>query len=297
MNKKKYRITNKQRLTFGRDGFLVIRKFYDVKKEILPIQRGVYDLISLIVKKYGLNVKRKPFSPNTFYQGYLELIAHDRSMGGELYDAIKMLPCLISLLSSKKHQDVFSQLRDTDFPGIAAAGHGIRIDNPFEAKFCAPWHQDYLAQLRSLDGIVFWTSLVPVTDLLGPVKFCVGSHKDGLRKVHVDPSRPDAYGLILQDCEKVIKQYRVASPLTKPGDLVLIDYLTLHASSLNRGKHSRWSVQMRYFNFKDPLGTKIKWRGASAPAPQPVGQALGDVHPELIASEKKRSEVGRMVHV
>jgi ectoine hydroxylase-related dioxygenase (phytanoyl-CoA dioxygenase family) len=269
---------------FNNNGLLVLENFYDLTQDIEPIQYGVYQIIKILLAKYQISIKQLPFSPDTFDCGYQELIARDRTIGGEVYDAVKQIPAFIRLVASPLHEALFAQIRQTDALGIAAGGYGIRIDNPFEEKYRAPWHQDYPAQFRSLDGIVFWSPLVPITEALGPIEFCLGSHKDGLRRVCTkdikNPEKTGAYGLILENEEEVISHYPHASPLSKPGDLIVVDFLTLHASGFNRGKRSRWSMQNRYFNYNDPTGIKISWRGSFA-----SNNSIKDIHPELIADK------------
>lgn len=274
-------LTSAQIDAFHRDGFLLIPGFYDVRREIEPIQRAIYQIIGLVIEKYGLEIPRKPFHSDTFDDGYQSLIAANRRYGAEVYDAVKQIPAFIRLLASEKHEQVVQEIRGTDLPGIAAQGYGIRIDNPNEEKFRAPWHQDYPAQLRSLDGLVFWSPLVPLSETLGPVRLCVGSHQEGPVPVYEhDPKNPDksgAYSLILEREEERVSRYPVIAPLLNPGDLLLVDFLTLHASGVNVGDRSRWSMQMRYFNFNEPTGIEMGWCGSFA-----AGVKLRDIHPDLV---------------
>jgi ectoine hydroxylase-related dioxygenase (phytanoyl-CoA dioxygenase family) len=117
---------------------------------------------------------------------------------------------------------------------------------------------------------------------MGPVQFCPGSHKLGLLRVHTrDPDHPDktgAYGLILENREEVVARFPHEAPLAKPGDLIVLDFAVLHASGHNRSKRSRWSLQMRWFNFRDPVGTQNGWCGGFA-----AGVDFARVHPELVA--------------
>jgi hypothetical protein len=275
-------LTDAHREQFLRDGLIVLPGFYDVERDIVPIQRGIHGIIGKVIEREKLAIAHPAFAPATFDEGYQPLIAHDRRLGGEVYDAVKQIPAFMRLVVHSRNEEVMRALRRTSLPGLAAGGYGIRIDNPSEERFRADWHQEYPAQLRSLDGIVFWSSLVPVTEELGPVRFCQGSHRDGLVRVHTkDPENPDkagAYGLILEDRDLRVARYPQVAPLSQPGDLILVDFLTLHASGVNRGHRSRWSMQFRYFNFDEPTGVRIGWRGSYA-----AGVDFATIHPELIA--------------
>ena len=273
-------LTEEQISTFNRDGILIIKGFYDIESDIVPIQRDIYNIIGYVFRKNEIPDNRKEFNPAYFDDGFQELISANRSYGGDVYDAIKQIPAFFRLLSSSSHDLLFKQLRNNSIPGIAAGGYGIRIDNPFEDKYRAMWHQEYPAQLKSVYGIVFWSPLIAVTEELGPVKFCPGSHHEGLLPVSIaDPEqsgRTGAYALKLHDEASIINKYQTISPLTEPGDIVIIDFLVLHASGQNISDRSRWTLQFRYFNFSDPIGLSHGWKGSYA-----AGVDFRNIHPEL----------------
>ncbi len=263
---------------FHRDGVLVLRSAYD-SADIEMVQRGIYEVIGRVMQRHGLADMRKPFSPACFDDTYNALILHNRTLGAEVYDAVKQIPAFIRLLSHPLHENLMRQLRPGSHPGIAAGGYGIRIDNPNEDRFRAQWHQEYPAQLRSLNGLVFWSSLVPVTEILGPVEFCPGSHKEGLLSVSTgmsDSKRKGAYTLMLQNEDHYLAKYPHIAPLSEPGDLVVIDFLVLHASGRNRSARSRWTMQFRYFDFSEPIGMAHGWKGSFA-----AGVDFRQIHPEL----------------
>lgn len=252
---------HKQR--FRDDGYLLLRGFYDVPSEIEPVQRSLYEIIGLLAAKHGLDIRRGAFHPELFDAGFLQLLALNRSIGGEVYDAAKLIPAFHRLLCSKKNERLFNELRGTDLAGIGAASFGIRIDNPREEQFRSHWHQEFLFQPQSLDGLVFWSPLVAIEENMGPVQICVGSHRNGLcvyRRGDKYADKPGAYLIGLADEKDAVTHYTTAAPLVGPGDLLILDYLTLHQSGFNMSERSRWSMQFRLFNFRDPVGQKLGWR-------------------------------------
>lgn len=267
---------------FFRDGFLVLRGFYDVAIDIEPIQRGIHRIIALVCAREGLPCPQE-FSPATFDSGYATLIKKNRALGGVVYDAAKQLTAFTRWVNHPDHERIVSQLRKSDTIGVCAGGSGIRIDNPGEERFRAEWHQEYPAQLRSMDGVNFWSPLVAVTDEVGPVEFCPGSHALGPLQVHLsnrgNPDKSGAYGLTIKDRDEIVSRFPIAAPPTDPGDLVILDFLTLHQSGHNRSNRARWSMQARYFNFLESTGLRIGWKGSFA-----AGVDFADVHPELVAS-------------
>lgn len=274
-------VTAEQIEQFNRDGVLVLKGFYDLEQEIMPIQKAIYGILGLVIKQKGLTIKQAGFSPDSFDDVFLDIIRDDRTTGGIIYDAIKQIPAFMRLLSNSKNEVLYSQLRQTDNAGICGQGHGIRIDIPNEEKYRAPWHQDYTAQLRSLDGMVLWSPLAKITEDMGPVQFCLASHKQGMQAISMsDPDNPEkqgAYAMRLCNEEAIISEHEIVAPLTEPGDLVLIDFLTVHASGRNVSNRARWSMQMRYFNFNDTVGLSHWWHGGIT-----TDSDLLSIHPELV---------------
>lgn len=275
-------LSKEQKAEFTRDGVLVVPRFFDIEKDIHPILHGIYQIIGKVMLRHSIPDRRPGFSPGTFDAGYQDMIALDRGYGAEVYDAVKQIPAFVRFAAHPLLERLFTELRPGAVTGLAAGGSGIRIDNPFEEKFRAPWHQEYPAQLRSEDGIVFWSPLLPILPELGPVEFCLGSQKEGVIPVFTrDPKHPEkeaAYALTLQNEAQLIAKYEKVAPCTEPADLVAIDWLVLHASGKNVSKRSRWAMQLRYFNFANPAGLAYGWKGSYA-----AGVDFRDIHPELCA--------------
>lgn len=267
----------------ARDGYVIIPGFYDVERDIAPIREGITEIIRLVSGKHGADVPCAT-PDQALAEGYQALIARNRAWGAEVYDAIKQLPAFMRLVAHPSNQDVVKSLRPDFIPGLAAGGYGIRIDSPAEEKFRTYWHQEFPAQLRSLDGIVFWSPLVEIKPDMGPIELCVASHKDGLVAVRNDEGgvgRSGAYALRLEDEQERVSRYERVAPLTKPGDLILMDFLTLHQSGYNRSDRSRWSMQFRYFNFADPVGIEISWQGSFA-----SGNDFSDIMARLVGTPR-----------
>lgn len=268
---------------FAAKGYVVLRQFYDVGRDIAPIQEDIRAIVALLCEKYEIDAPTGT-SQDAMTQAYTALIAKNRAWGGEVYDAVKQIPAFMQLVADKRNAELFALLRPGSKPGLAANGYGIRIDNPGEEKFRAQWHQEFPSQLRSLDGIVFWTPLVPITADMGPVQIAEGSHAEGLVPVYVDDAgvgKSGAYALHLDRADERVARYPKVAPLTEPGDLVLMDFLTLHQSGYNVSPVPRWSVQSRYFNFAEPTGIRIGWKGSFA-----AGVKFEDVLPELLVKRE-----------
>ena len=258
-------LTESQKAEFAENGVLVLRGFYDVDAQLKPLQRALYDVIGLVAQRHGLALEREPFHFDNFDSGYGQLIAANRAYGAEVYDVVKQIPAFLRLVSCERNEQVFKELRAAETAGIGWASYGIRIDNPNEEKFRSHWHQEFLYQPQSLDGVVLWTPLVPVTPEIGPVQVCLKSHRDGLcvyEREGAHAHKQGAYKLGIRDEEIIVARYTQAAPLAHPGDLILMDFLTIHQSGYNVSNRSRWSVQTRYFNFREPTGMRIGWKAS-----------------------------------
>ena len=269
---------------FDARGYTTLPQFYDAQRDIAPIQEGIRIIVEALCRKYEVNAPTGT-SWDAMTKAYPALIAKNRAWGGEVYDAIKQIPAFMQLVTKAKNLAVYENLRPGSVPGIAANGYGIRIDNPGEERFRSQWHQEFPGQMRSLDGIVFWTPLLPVTADMGPVQIAEGSHREGLIPVYRDDvglGRTGAYAIYMDRLDERLAKYEIVAPLTRPGDLLLMDFLTMHQGGHNVSATPRWSIQFRYFNFAEPLGVRIGWCGSFA-----AGVDFSKVLPELVTDGEK----------
>lgn len=250
---------------FDREGYLIIKGFYDLEADILPMLEDIYRIIGLVAARHGVALSRPAFLAESFDQGYGDLLAANRRYAGEVYDLVKQIPSFIRFIAHPKAEALFREMRGTNHAGIGAASYGIRIDNPSEEKFRSHWHQEFVFQPQSMDGIVFWTPLLPMKPELGPVVVLPRSNRDGLciyARGTTYADKAGAYQIGIHDEDAVVARYEHIAPLTDPTDLLLMDFLTIHGSGYNISNRSRWSVQSRFFNFNDPVGMKVGWRAS-----------------------------------
>ena len=128
---------------------------------------------------------------------------------------------------------------------------------------------------------MFWSPLISITPEIVPVEVAVGSHREGIIPVYQDDGgigKSGAYALRLEQEEQRLSRYAQVAPTTEPGDLILMDFLTLHQSGANLSNRPRWSMQWRMFNFADPTGVRLSWSGSFA-----MGQTIESIVPYLLA--------------
>ena len=259
---------------FQNDGFIYIQDFYDLTTEILPIQRDIYRIIGMVISRHSLPISQTPFTSENFDSGLSDIVANYRNHAGTIYDAMKKISSYVRLSNCEKHENLAKQLLTTDFPGFANRGYGLRMDHPDEDKFLTQWHQDYVSQLCSPKGIVLWSPLRDVTLELGPVRLCLGSHREGIFPIVRDGD--GSYGLKIKDEEEVVTRFASTAPGVNVGDLIVMDFKTLHCSSPNRSRRTRWAMISRYFDFMEPTGIAHNWKGGLQ-----EGNSFEKLHPEL----------------
>lgn len=276
-------LTKSEKDYFNENGFIHLKGFFD-PNEVHSIQRSLYEIIGICMRKYGFEDTRGPFSPDTFDEKFPELKEFSPAAGREIYDAAKQIFAVFRLFGAEKVEKIICELRDADVLGVAARGYGMRIDDKAsEPLFKAVWHQEYIGHFRSLDGIVLWAPLTPVDEENGTLVVCPGSHKLGplrIRQGHpTNKARYGNYAILLED-GSVVDNFEHYSCCMDPGDALFVDYLTLHKSGINSTDRPRWTLQARYFNFHDPKGIDIGWKGGVA-----AGVPLSDVAPELLIKD------------
>lgn len=255
------------RETLERDGFVVLRGWLDVEREVVPLQRELGLLIERAARACGA-AYTAPADPAAFDADYCALVAAHPEVQPLVYDMAKNLVAFQRLIVSERLADLYRELRGSTLCGTAPGANGVRIDRPGVTRHLAPWHQEFQYQFRSLDGVTFWMPLVPVTAEMGPVVLARGSHRGGVEPL-VDTSgsgetdmASGAYGALrLADEATITQRYEVCAPASEPGDVFAFDFLTLHASAPNAGTRARWTAQIRYFNFDDDYGAGIRWMG------------------------------------
>ncbi|HZX68098.1 MAG TPA: phytanoyl-CoA dioxygenase family protein [Candidatus Elarobacter sp.] len=250
---------------FARDGFVVLEGLLDVERDIRPLQRDLSRLIARAARVVGED-HSIPEDPGAFDAGFIELVARQPRVGGLVYDMAKALIPFGRLYVDERIVDVFRELRGAELCGSAAQMCGVRIDRP-DNRFRSPWHQEFPSLFRSLDGITFWTPLTPMSVETGPMLLSRGSHGDGVHRIDAGEgaeSEMAAGGyenFRIEDEERVLARHEVVAPLLAIGDVVALDFLTLHRSGINRSQRTRWSAQMRLMSFDDPVGLALGWTG------------------------------------
>lgn len=259
------------------DGVALFPGFLDMSTLVAPLWEEIRNVLAMCRAECNL-----PHSDGEeFDSGLPELVEQHRQVAGKAYDAVRKLPAYYAIATSPRVWDLVSRLLHTDLPGWYAQGSGIRMDHPGEDQFLSPWHQEYPSHLNSLDLLTLWIPLVPVDEMVGSVIVCPGSQREGLLPVYLDDplnaNRNGSQATEIADLDRHLARYPETSMDTTPGDVIALHGLTLHRSRPNRSERTRWSMQLRYFNFRDPQGRRSFWTGGML-----AGVDLQTIHPEAV---------------
>jgi hypothetical protein len=184
---------------------------------------------------------------------------HSPAEAGNLYDAVKKIPLLMQWASAAELVQLASKLLKSSDIGIASRGWGVRIDYPGDNRHRTQLHQEFVSQMCGPRGVVFWTPLRDVAKELGPVIYYPGSHALGL--VPMEISGGESRDQRIHNETELRESFACHQPEVAAGDLLILDFLTLHESGLNVGQAARWSLTSRFFDGGAPLSVDMRWRG------------------------------------
>lgn len=85
------------------------------------------------------------------------------------------------------------------------------------------------------------------------------------------------YGMEIVNESSFVEKYKIVDLVCEASDLLIVDFKVIHRSGINISNRPRWTMQMRYFNFNDPLGISKGWPGGFY-----TGKDLATLHPELL---------------
>jgi hypothetical protein len=262
---------------YTEDGVVLLPAFLDVSSTLEPLREQIRLVIDLCRAECDL----PPSKGEEFDSGLPELVQGHRAVAGKVYDAVRKLPAYYAVANSAPVWELVSRLMDTDLPGWSSQGSGIRMDHPGEDTFLSPWHQEYVFHINSLDLVTLWIPLVPVDEVVGSVIFSPGSQREGLMPLYLDDpvnaNRNSTKTFEIVNIDQYIERYPEVSMNTVPGDIVALHGLTLHRSRPNASSRTRWSMQLRFFNYRDPQGRRMFWTGGMT-----AGVDLQTIHPEAV---------------
>ena len=264
-------LTEAQRYSFERDGFLAIDQLLD-ERDLAPIEREYEALLDQIVLELhgaGAFPNRREDLP--FGRRYAELIGSRPELHHRFNISLPLTndavdperyhmhagPAVFYLLRHPKIHDVVEAIIGPEIysspvqqmrmkPPKSAVADSLKDHSNIGAT---TWHQDIVALLPEADlteQLTVWAAITEATEENGCLVSIPGSHREG-PKTHCsnlaiasEPQVPDR----LMDGRKVV------SLPVKKGGVVLFHKMNVHSALSNRSKSLRWSMDLRYL----PIG-------------------------------------------
>jgi ectoine hydroxylase-related dioxygenase (phytanoyl-CoA dioxygenase family) len=262
---------------YKRDGAVVARSA--IEKSLLEeLVDTIKDMVAVRMKSLGLS------APAALDRSFDALCNHDRSLGGEIYRAARLTPAYLRIVSHPGLEKIAAALMNTDRAAVVPEQCNLRIDRPGEDKFLLHWHQEYPYHLISQHAVVAWIPVMPMTLDMGPVKYVAGTHGK-LRHASLNLDKVVAGNstsfIKLVGCDIEELERNAKDALIEVGDVLLFHTFLLHRSAPNRGKRARWTIQIRYGDFKDSefVSRGFSYQAANEPS------RFGALHPNYVRSE------------
>jgi ectoine hydroxylase-related dioxygenase (phytanoyl-CoA dioxygenase family) len=163
--------------------------------------------------------------------------------------------------STWRRNEVVRELAlDSSMPGIAAQlMHANKINYCDDQIFIKPprtidrtaFHQDYTYfRMRGLKGCVMWICVDPADEKAGGIAYVRGSHRwetEFLPNVFMaQVSMPGGRGASLRDVEENSQDFDIVRYETKPGDVIIHHFLTVHGAGGNTTDSPRRALSLRY---------------------------------------------------
>lgn len=130
---------------------------------------------------------------------------------------------------------------------------------PAEKGLKSPLHQDNfywcLKPFSLGTALTIWTALDFCSEENGGITYLEGSHKIGVVN-HVNSYAPGSSQTI--DDPNIINEYKVVTPVLKPGDILIHDSHTIHCSADNISGKSRRGMTLQYQSETSVIDEKMQ---------------------------------------
>lgn len=242
------------------NGYAKIENFIPLDL-ISALWREMHEVGRLVARQLSLELEEFQ-SPSKTAAKFLILARLDRKFIAIMYDQCKQMPSFLRLSSWEGFQEIYGSIYGTKIVGIGENSYGVRFDLPNEDKFRSHWHQEYAYNPQSPEGLVFWIPLVIMRQDMGSVEILRGSNKAGLvdhEKLKKYSFKNGLYKVGIPDEKLLLDTYEIDTPLSKPGDILLMRFDTIHQSGKNISDYLRVTLQVRYFGFDHSQSTARFW--------------------------------------
>ena len=248
----------KLKLDLKNKGYTIVKNYFRInqinliKKDFFILSKKLFDY-HVKDKRVNFKIKKDGFD------SYINYCYKKNNFNSRFYEVVKKLPSFLNLIFSKKNFSLLNNIDKNAKWGMLNKAFGFRFDYPRNNIFTTQLHQDYTSNLGSSSGFVFISSLSKISKNDGAIKVYPGTHKLGLQKIKMSKNIKlrKTRRVLLADEKEIKKKFKFNYVFMNPGDLLIIDFLTLHESSQNKSKRTRITFISRYIDFFSGTGTEI----------------------------------------
>lgn len=232
-------------------GYVKLKNFFH-KSAIKKIQKDFFFLSQKLYRKhYDPNCK-KNLNKDGFDSYCVESFIKKNTFNSKFYEVCKKMNSFHVLFYKKKITIMMEKIFNKKNYGILNRGYGFRFDYPSDKKFLTQLHQDYTSNLGSPKGYVLIAPLKDIKPNMGPIRFYPASHKHGIVKIRVNKEKnlrkSRQYEAVI-DNKKILKNSELVD--ANEGDLIIVDFLTLHESTYNSSSNIRFTMIYRFIDYED----------------------------------------------
>tara|TARA_B110000495_G_C22989226_1_gene582330 strand:+ start:633 stop:1499 length:867 start_codon:yes stop_codon:yes gene_type:complete len=269
-------LDSKQIEFYDENGYLIIDNFF-TNKELEEFKQSLIILIRQGLQKISKThpeINPEEYVGKELDEGMIKLENVDHSFVGNIYDTLYQVPEFLRIISKPEISKCVNQLLKTkqDSP-IYTYLCRCRFDPPENERRATRWHQEVLYTIPKTKLVQTWAPLIiDATPENGSIKFCVGSHRDGIAKVTV----PNAKKVTLSESgndttpfkisDDIIQKYKIETVKMKKGQIMIFHPKLIHKSGINSTNKVRYSLVGMYHdtvddNFEAP-SINFKFRNA-----------------------------------
>jgi ectoine hydroxylase-related dioxygenase (phytanoyl-CoA dioxygenase family) len=292
MSRAHYTVSPEDIAKFEQDGAIVLRGVLD-EDDIRTLAGGITEVVTGLahsVTGYDLSDLRKQVFEDDLEPTVAgEAAQYDVSGLAQYLKAVGSKPLVddfgeeakghfrLDTTTWRRYRTIRDIALDSVLPEVAAQLMGatkvnycddqIFVKDPM-TKDRTAFHQDYTYfHLRGWQGCVMWACVDPANEESGVPIYVRGSHKWGkeykANPFLVQTAFPGSEGEDLPDIREHMADYDIMRFETKPGDIIVHHFRTVHGAAGNHSRRPRRAASLRY------VGNDMRYHVRNGAPPQP----------------------------
>ena len=246
----------------------------------------ISEVVFAVAESHGVDLSSHP----TLNEQFNAICAHDRALGGMVYDCMRYHPLMQRMSTEPKIVEIACELLKPKRLFHVHDQLHFRIDRSGEDRFQLQWHQDYWFNNTSTRAVTVWIPLFETTVDMGPMQIIDGSHRDAT-KVRIDPKYKTNWDMnkLITLAEDIPYEKGRCAPCPA-GSAVFLNALTMQRSGRNDTSRNRFTIVLRYADLFDAELVKKRWKAGIMPG----HVSLISQRPDLISNLEELEQNGAL---